>query len=69
MTTNDLHQHIPVHVSVTIVGADEATVRDFANALDRCHNVTGPGDPYRVPGHAGVHIHVYGHTDPVDYAG
>ncbi|RVU15861.1 hypothetical protein EOT10_37675 [Streptomyces antnestii] len=63
-----LHQNVPGHVSVTIAGADETTVLAFAQALSACHNVTGPTDPFRVPGEPGVRVHVYGHTDAVDYA-
>ncbi|MFE0058761.1 DUF6207 family protein [Streptomyces sp. NPDC059003] len=64
--TNELHEHEPGHVSITIAGADEQTVRDMAVALSRCHNVTGPSAPWRVPGVPGVRVHVYGHTDPGD---
>ncbi|MFZ3557153.1 DUF6207 family protein [Streptomyces sp. BH055] len=61
-----LHEIEPGHVSITIAAADEATAAAMAEALNRCHNVTGPSDPYRVPGVPGVRVHLYGHTDPVD---
>ncbi|MFE2990625.1 DUF6207 family protein [Streptomyces sp. NPDC059262] len=61
-----LDNYSRAHISVTIAGADETTVIAFAQSLIRCHNVTGPSPVFRVPGEAGVHVHVYGHTDPVD---
>ncbi|TGB03226.1 DUF6207 family protein [Streptomyces sp. MZ04] len=64
MTTPKRHLHEPGHVSVIIHGADEETVTAFARALAVCHNVTDPSSPWRVPGQPGVHVQVYGHTDP-----
>ncbi|MFF4696458.1 DUF6207 family protein [Streptomyces chattanoogensis] len=64
--TSNLPQHEPGHVSITISGADEKTVLDMAYALSPCHNISGPGSPWHVPGVPGVRVHVYGHTAPGD---
>ncbi|OAH14272.1 DUF6207 family protein [Streptomyces jeddahensis] len=64
MTANHCHPHQPGLVSLTIEGADEKTVLDFAYAPALCHNVSGPGEPRPVPGRPGVNVQVYGHLEP-----
>ncbi|MER5183679.1 DUF6207 family protein [Streptomyces sp. NPDC002896] len=69
MTVSHSHLHQPGHVSITIQGADENTVLDFAYALALRNNVSGPGQPWQVPGRPGVNVQVCGHLEPADEPG
>ncbi|MBA4867307.1 hypothetical protein H1V43_39790 [Streptomyces sp. PSKA54] len=66
MTASCSHLNQPGVVSLTIEGVDERTVLDFAYALVLRNNVSGPGEPWRVPGRPGVSVQVYGHLEPAE---
>ncbi|MEU6680980.1 DUF6207 family protein [Streptomyces sp. NPDC046925] len=62
--SHSAHLTQPGLARITVHSADAETANAVAYAIAAHLNATGPSEPYRVPGEAGVCVSQYGYAQP-----